>query len=337
MMKILAIESSCDDTSVAILEDKKILSNVVSSQISFHNKYGGVMPELASRLHVEKITYVIQEALIQAKTKMEEIDYFAFTQGPGLIGSLHVGMQAAKTLSLLYNKPLIPIHHLAGHIYSNRFIKDFNYPLLALVISGGHTEFVYMEDELKFKVLGSTLDDAIGEAMDKVARILDLGYPGGPIIDKLAKQGEAIYKLPLPKNDDSLDFSYSGLKSAVINLIHKMEQKNQNYKKEDIAASFLKVATDILMNKTKIALKQFPEIKTFVIAGGVAANSMLREKMEKLFEYYKNIELITPQLSLCGDNAAMIAMVAYYKILKGEITTDLSISALSTYNLENFN
>ena len=151
------------------------------------------------------------------------------------------------------------------------------------------------------------------------------------------QQGEAIYKLPLPKNDDSLDFSYSGLKSAVINLIHKMEQKNQNYKKEDIAASFLKVATDILMNKTKIALKQFPEIKTFVIAGGVAANSMLREKMEKLFEHYKNIELITPQLSLCGDNAAMIAMVAYYKILKGEITTDLSISALSTYNLENFN
>lgn len=335
-MIILAIESSCDDTSVAILKDTELLSNVVSSQVTFHNKYGGVMPELASRLHVEKITYVINEALSQANTKIEDVDYIAFTQGPGLIGSLHVGMQAAKSLSLLLNKPLIPIHHLAGHIYANRFVKDFQYPLLALVVSGGHTEFVYMEDELKFKVLGSTLDDAVGEAMDKVARILGLGYPGGPIIDKLAKEGQEIYKFPLPKNDDSLDFSYSGLKSAVINLVHKMEQKNQEFKKEDIAASFLKVATDILIAKSKKALNLYPEVKTFVLAGGVAANSQLREKTEKLMLSYPQVSLILPRLSLCGDNAAMIGMVAYFKILKGDYRQDLTISALSSYDLEDF-
>lgn len=335
-MIILAIESSCDDTSVAVLQDKELLANVVSSQIAFHNKYGGVMPELASRLHVEKITFVIQEALQQANIQQNEIDYIAFTQGPGLVGSLQIGMQAAKTLSLLLNKPLLPIHHLAGHIYSNRFVKEFSYPLLALVVSGGHTEFVYMESELKFKVIGSTLDDAVGEAMDKVARILGLGYPGGPIIDKLAKIGQPIYKLPLPKNDQSLDFSYSGLKSAVINLVHKLEQKKQVYQKEDIAASFLKVATDILISKTKLALKEYPFIQTFVIAGGVAANSQLREKMETLFASYSDIQLILPKLSLCGDNAAMIGMVAYYKILEKKPCQDLSLSALPTYDLEDF-
>ena len=183
-MIILAIETSCDDTSVAVLKDQELLSNVVSSQVAFHNKYGGVMPELASRLHVEKITYVLKEAIETAKISLQDVDYIAFTQGPGLIGSLHVGMQAAKTLSLLLKKPLIPIHHLAGHIYANRFVQDFTFPLLALVISGGHTEFVYMEKECSFKVVGSTLDDAVGEAYDKVSRLLGLGYPGGPIIDQ---------------------------------------------------------------------------------------------------------------------------------------------------------
>ena len=336
-MIILAIESSCDDTCVAILKDKELLSNVVSSQTEFHNKYGGVMPELASRLHVEKISYVINEAVSKANISLNDIDYIAFTVGPGLVGSLHVGMQAAKTLALLLIKPLVPIHHLAGHIYANRFVKEFKYPLLALVVSGGNTEIVYMEDELKFKIVGQTLDDAVGEAYDKVSRLLNTGYPGGPVIDKLAHQGECIYKLPLPKNDESLDFSYSGLKSAVINLCHNMDQKNQEYKKEDIAASFQNVATDILIRKVKLALKQYPEVKTFVAAGGVAANSGLREKLESLLESkYKNIDLILPRLALCGDNAAMIGMCAYYKILDNSYNNDLEISAMPQYELEDF-
>ena len=336
-MIILAIESSCDDTCVAILKDKELLSNVVSSQTEFHNKYGGVMPELASRLHVEKISFDINDAVSKANISLNDVDYIAFTVGPGLVGSLHVGMQAAKTLALLLNKPLVPIHHLAGHIYANRFVKEFKYPLLALVVSGGNTELVYMEDELKFKIVGQTLDDAVGEAYDKVSRLLGTGYPGGPVIDKLAHQGECVYKLPLPKNDESLDFSYSGLKSAVINLCHNMDQKNQEYKKEDVAASFQSVATDILIRKVKLALKQYPEVKTFVAAGGVAANSGLREKLEALLESkYKNIDLILPRLALCGDNAAMIGMCAYYKIMDNSYNNDLEISAMPQYELEDF-
>ena len=336
-MIILAIESSCDDTCVAILKDKELLSNVVSSQTEFHNKYGGVMPELASRLHVEKISFVIKEALSKANIELKDIDYIAFTVGPGLVGSLHVGMQAAKTLALLLNKPLVPIHHLAGHIYANRFVKEFNYPLMALVVSGGNTELVYMEDELQFKIIGETLDDAVGEAYDKVSRLLGTGYPGGPAIDKLAHIGEVTYKLPLPKNDDSLDFSYSGLKSAVINLIHNMDQRNQEYKKEDIAASFQDVATNILIKKVKLALKQYPEVKTFVAAGGVAANSGLREKLQELLaSKHKDIDLILPKLALCGDNAAMIGMCAYYKIISNTYNNDLEISAIPQYPLEDF-
>lgn len=335
-MIILAIETSCDDTSVAVLKDQELLSNVVSSQVAFHNKYGGVMPELASRLHVEKITYVLKEAIETAKISLQDVDYIAFTQGPGLIGSLHVGMQAAKTLSLLLKKPLIPIHHLAGHIYANRFVQDFTFPLLALVISGGHTEFVYMEKECSFKVVGSTLDDAVGEAYDKVSRLLGLGYPGGPIIDQLAQKGEAIYPLPLPKNDQTLDFSYSGLKSAVIHLIHRLENKNIAYKKEDIAASFQKVAVEILLQKTKKALKKYP-VKTFVLAGGVAANHELREKMQQMMEHdFLNIQCIFPKLSLCGDNAAMIGMCAYYKLKENQQGSSLDISALASYPIENF-
>lgn len=335
-MIILAIESSCDDTCVAILKDKEILANIVSSQIEFHNKYGGVMPELASRLHVEKITYVLNEALNKANLAIKDIDYIAFTVGPGLVGSLHVGMQTAKTLSLLLDKPLVPIHHLAGHIYANRFVKDFEYPLLALVVSGGNTELVYMEDELKFKIIGQTLDDAVGEAYDKVSRLLGTGYPGGPIIDKLAHEGQITYKLPLPKNDDSLDFSYSGLKSAVINLIHNLNQRKETYNVNDIAASFQDVATTILINKVKIALKKYPMIKTFVAAGGVSANLTLRDKLTKLLSDYPNISLILPKLALCGDNAAMIGMCAYYKIITNTYNNDLTISADAQYDLEEF-
>ncbi|MCI5744871.1 MAG: tRNA (adenosine(37)-N6)-threonylcarbamoyltransferase complex transferase subunit TsaD [Erysipelotrichaceae bacterium] len=335
-MIILAIESSCDDTCVAILKDKELLSNVVSSQIEFHNKYGGVMPELASRLHIEKITYVIKEAVSKANISLKDVDYIAFTVGPGLVGSLHVGMQAAKTLALLLNKPLVPIHHLAGHIYAARFIREFKFPLLALVVSGGNTELVYMEDELKFKIVGQTLDDAVGEAYDKVSRLLQSGYPGGPAIDKLSKSGEIKYHLPMPKNDDSLDFSYSGLKSAVINLIHNMEQRKESYKKEDIAASFQNVACNILIKKVKLALKRYPNIKTFVAAGGVSANSCLREKLVELLKDYPQIDLILPNLSLCGDNAAMIGMCAYYKIISSSYDNDLTISSIPQYELEDF-
>jgi len=336
-MIILAIESSCDDTCVAILKDREILSNVVSSQIEFHNKYGGVMPELASRLHVEKISLVINEAISKANISLNEVDYIAFTCGPGLVGSLQVGMQAAKTLALLLNKPLVPIHHLAGHIYANRFVDEFTYPLLALVVSGGNTELVYMEDELKFKIIGQTLDDAVGEAYDKVSRFLGAGYPGGPIIDKLAHQGNPIYKLPMPKNDDSLDFSYSGLKSAVINLCHKMDQNGTPYTKEDIACSFQDCATNILINKVDKALANLPEIKTFVAAGGVSANSSLREKLINLVDSkYKGIKIIQPKLSLCGDNAAMIGMCAYYKIITNTYDNNLEISANPQYELEDF-
>ena len=259
MALILAFESSCDETAVAVIRDGELLSNIVSTQIDVHAKYGGVMPEIASRLHAENIGVVLKEAIEVAKIKLEDVDAFAVTRGPGLIGALHVGLQAAKTLALLTNKPLVPIHHLAGHIYANRFVKEFKYPLMALVVSGGNTELVYMEDELKFKIIGQTLDDAVGEAYDKVSRLLGTGYPGGPVIDKLAHQGECAYKLPMPKNDDSLDFSYSGLKSAVINLIHNMNQRNQEYKNEDIAASFQEVATEILIKKVKLALKKYPE------------------------------------------------------------------------------
>ena len=332
-MIILAIESSCDDTCVAILKDKELLSNVVSSQTEFHNKYGGVMPELASRLHVEKISFVIKEALTKANIELKDIDYIAFTVGPGLVGSLHVGMQAAKTLALLLNKPLVPIHHLAGHIYSNRFVKEFNFPLMALVVSGGNTELVYMEDELKFKIIGETLDDAVGEAYDKVSRLLGTGYPGGPAIDKLAHIGEITYKLPMPKNDDTLDFSYSGLKSAVINLIHNMDQRNQDYKKEDIAASFQDVATNILIKKVKLALKQYPEVKTFVAAGGVAANSGLREKLQDLLtKKHKDIDLILPKLALCGDNAAMIGSQGYFEFIAGNIA-GMELNAYATKSI----
>ena len=208
---ILGIESSCDDTGVAIIkDDSTLLANVVSSQIDVHAKYGGVMPEIASRLHVENIGFVLQEALETAKITMDDVSAIAVTSGPGLIGALHVGLQAAKTLSMIYNIPLISVHHLAGHIYANNFEGEIKYPCMALIVSGGNSEIVYMEDELKFKVVGQTMDDAIGECIDKVARIMGLPYPGGPHIDKMAKLGEDKYKLPIPKDDGSCNLSFSG-------------------------------------------------------------------------------------------------------------------------------
>ena len=228
MSLILAIESSCDEMSVAILKDKReLLCNVVASQIDVHRLYGGVVPEIASRMHVECVSTVLKTALNEAQVSLEDIDAVAVTKGPGLVGSLHVGMQAAKTIALAYHKPLIGVHHIAGHIYANELVEDIQYPCLSLVVSGGHSELVYMKKPFSFEVIGETLDDAIGEAYDKVGRVLHLPYPGGPVIDRMAKEGTHRYQLPLPLNDDSYHFSFSGLKSAVINLCHNASQKEK--------------------------------------------------------------------------------------------------------------
>ena len=255
-MYILGIESSCDETSFSIVKNgHEEIATVISSQIDIHKDYGGVVPEIASRNHVKNVTMVLEECLEKANMTMDDIDAIAVTYGPGLIGSLLIGLEAAKTLAWIYNKPLIPVHHIAGHIYANSLVKELEFPLLAIVVSGGHTELVLMTDHYKFKKLGGTLDDAIGECYDKVARVIGLEYPGGPKLDKLARVGEATYKLPLPLKDDSYNFSFSGLKSAVINLAHNEEQRGRELNKENLAASFQKVATESIVIKAKKAIK----------------------------------------------------------------------------------
>lgn len=334
MASILAIESSCDETGVAIIKDGKLLSNVVSTQIEVHAKYGGVMPEIASRLHTENITIVLREALIKAGVKLDEIDAFAITRGPGLIGALHVGMQAAKTLSMLYEKPLIPVHHLAGHIYANEFDKPLTYPLLAVVVSGGNSEFVYMEKELDFKIIGHTRDDAIGECYDKVARVLGLPYPGGVPIDNLAKEGEHTYDLPIPlKGEDTLDLSYSGLKTNVINLVHNLTQKGEEINVKNMCKSFQDVAIGELIKRTIKAVKMY-KIKNIVLAGGVSANSYLREQikieMDKL-----GVNVIIPPLWCTTDNASMIAKVGE-KLYERKIFAPLDIGVDPNWELSDY-
>lgn len=325
MATILAIESSCDETAAAILKDKKeLLANIVSTQIATHKLYGGVVPELASRMHVENISYVIKEALAKAQLTMNEIDAVAVTQGPGLIGSLHVGMQAAKTLAYACDKPLIGVHHIAGHIYANQLVSELKFPLMALVVSGGHTELIYMRDHLQFEMIGTTLDDAIGEAYDKVGRVIHVPYPGGPEIDRLAKNGKPIYPLPRPLDDDTYNFSYSGLKSAVINLVHKMNQRNEEVNKEDLSCSFQEAALGILVSKTLRAAKAY-QVKQVIVAGGVSANSKLRADLTSAFEN-EPIELVLPPLWCCTDNAAMIAMAASY-MYDQNCFSDLKLSA----------
>lgn len=323
---ILGIESSCDETACSIVKDgTEVLSNVVSSQINVHSKFGGVIPEVASRIHVENISIVIEEALLKANVTMEQIDAIAFTVGPGLIGSLHVGVQAAKTLAWLYNKPLIPLHHIIGHIYANKLVDTVEFPLIALVVSGGHTELVYMKDEWSFDILGTTQDDAIGEAYDKVARVLSLPYPGGPQIDKLAKLGKPNYALKTPKTERDLDFSFSGLKSSVIQCIDKETRTGNEIVKADMAYAFQETALNTLVNKTLLAVKEHMP-KQVVLAGGVAANSRLRELIKEKMANYPDIRLTIPPLSCCTDNAAMIAVSGTVAFSKGKFC-DLSISA----------
>ena len=330
---ILGIESSCDETAIAILKNDELLSNVISTQIDVHKKYGGVMPEVASRLHLENIGVVLKEALENANVKMEEVTAIAVTRGPGLIGALHVGLQAAKTLALIYNKPLIPIHHLGGHIYANEYVSPLKFPCLAVVVSGGNTELVYMKEHLDFKVIGETMDDAIGESFDKVARVLGLPYPGGVAIDKLAKIGEHKYTLTEPVHDGSLNFSYSGLKSSVINLKHKMDQNNEEYKIEDIAKSFQDVAVKEVIDKVKIAVKNY-KVNQIVLAGGVSANSYLRNEITKEYEN-TDIEVVIPPIWCTTDNAAMIAKIGSYLYDK-KVFADLSLGVDPSWKIEDY-
>ena len=316
-MYILAIESSCDETSVSIIKDGcEEISTVILSQMDTHANYGGVVPEIASRMHVENITLVIDEALKKANMKMEDIDAFAVTYGPGLIGSLLVGLMAAKTLAFIYNKPLIPVHHIAGHIYANNLVKRLEFPLIALVVSGGHTELIYMKEDYSFEKLGGTLDDAVGEAYDKVARVIDVPYPGGPLVDKLALEGEDTYDLPLPLNDDSYNFSFSGLKSAVINLAHNEKQRGHEIIKENMACSFQNRVVEILVKKTMRALKDY-NVKNLIVAGGVAANKGLRKALTEACTD-AGVNLIVPEMKYCTDNAAMIGAAAYYAYKRGD-------------------
>ncbi len=326
-MYILGIESSCDETSASIvLNGREEIATVISSQIDIHKNYGGVVPEIASRQHVKNITIVLEECLEKANMTMEQIDAIAITYGPGLIGSLLIGLEAAKTLAFIYNKPLIPVHHIAGHIYANSLVKELTFPLLAVVVSGGHTELIEMPAHYKFNKLGGTLDDAIGECYDKVARVIGLEYPGGPKIDKLAKLGKETYRLPIPLQDDSYNFSFSGLKSAVINLVHNEEQRGNEIRKEDLATSFQKVAVESITNKVKKAIVD-KNIKTVIVAGGVAANQGLRDSMSKLSSEL-NVELSIPPMKYCTDNATMIAAAGYYAYLDGR-RADLTLNSKS--------
>ena len=309
MAKILAIESSCDETAASVIENGKLLSNIVSTQIDVHRKYGGVMPEIASRLHVENISIVIKEAMETANTKFEELDAVAITRGPGLIGALHVGLQAAKTIAMLYKIPLIPVHHLAGHIYANEYVSEFKFPMLAVVVSGGNTELVLMRDYLDFEIVAETRDDAIGECYDKVARVLGLPYPGGIPIDKLAKEGKHTYDLPIPlRGEKTLDFSYSGLKTNVINLVHNLEQKGQTVNVADMCKSFQDVAVGLVIDRT-IKAANIHKVNQVILAGGVSANSYLREQM-KIEMDKLGVTLNIPPMWCCTDNASMIAKVA---------------------------
>lgn len=312
-MRILAIESSCDETSVAIVEDgKKVLCNVVYTQIEIHKLYGGVVPEVASRRHIEKITYVIDAAMKEANLKYTDIDKIAVTSEPGLIGSLMVGINAAKTIGLAYHLPVIMVNHIYGHIYANYLESDFAFPLIALVVSGGHTELIYMKQHYDFEVLGETLDDAVGEAYDKVARVVEVGYPGGPILDKMAKLGQPSYPLPhVTLGKDSYDFSFSGLKSAVINLHNKYKSRGEKLNYNDLACSFQDAVVDVLVSKTARAAKEY-EAKQVLIAGGVAANSGLRMKMQEAMDKI-GVKLTVPSIKNCTDNAAMIGVAGYFQ------------------------
>ncbi len=329
---ILAIESSCDETSVSINKNgREEIATVVLTQMDIHAQFGGVVPEVASRHHIENITMVIEECLTKANMTMEEIDAVAVTYGPGLIGSLLIGLQAAKTLAYIYHKPLIPVHHIAGHIYANALVEPMKFPLIALVVSGGHTELIYMKEDYSFEKIGGTLDDAVGEAYDKVARVIELPYPGGPRVDQLAHEGEDTYHLPIPLDDESYDFSFSGLKSAVINLAHNEKQRGNELNKANLATSFQNRVVEVLTKKTMRALEEY-NVDHLIVAGGVAANKGLREKLTELCQE-KNIHLTFPPMKYCTDNAAMIGAAGYYAYKLGRVA-DLTLNSKANDKLQ---
>ncbi len=333
-MLILGIESSCDETAAAVVRDgREVLSNVINTQIELHKKFGGVVPEVASRRHIETIDSVIDEALEKAGVTFEDIDAIAVTYGPGLVGALLVGVSAAKALAYALGKPLVPVHHIKGHIMAN-FIshKDLEPPFVCLVASGGHSHIVNVADYNNVEILGRTRDDAAGEAFDKIARVLGLGYPGGPLIDKLAKEGDSnAVEFPRVKMDgDSLDFSFSGVKTAVINHLHKLEQNGETYNKADIAASFQNAVTDALCTHTIEAARR-KQSKIIALAGGVASNSALRVKMTGMAAE-KDIMVIYPEPILCTDNAAMIACAGYYGYLNNDFA-DMTLNAVPSLPL----
>ena len=316
---ILAIESSCDETSVAVLKnDKDLLSNIIASQVESHKRFGGVVPEVASRHHVEVVTLCIEDALKEAGIVAQDLDAVAVTYGPGLVGALLVGMSAAKAFAWAHGLPLIPVNHMAGHLMAAREVKELTYPLMALLVSGGHTELVYVPEAGVYQIIGETRDDAVGEAYDKVGRVMGLTYPAGREIDQLAHQGQDVYDFPRAMiKEDNLEFSFSGLKSAFINLHHNAQQKGEELVLEDLCASFQAAVMDILLVKTKKALEKYP-VKSLVVAGGVAANQGLRER---LAEEIRDVKVIIPPLRLCGDNAGMIALAAAIEYEKGNFAS----------------
>jgi len=329
----LAIESSCDETSMSIIKNGvEEIETVTNTQIDIHKEFGGVVPEVASRSHIENITIVLDELFQRSKIKMEDIDIIGVTYGPGLIGSLLIGLQCAKTISLVTGKPLIPVHHIAGHIYANNLEERLEFPLIALVVSGGHTDLVYMKEDYSFKRIGSTLDDAVGEAYDKVAKVLGLEYPGGPVVDRLAKLGNDTYNLPMPLDDDSYNFSFSGIKSAVINLIHNEEQRGNKIRVEDMCTSFQNRVVSVIVKKTMRALEEYG-VDNLVLAGGVAANSYLREQLNIACND-NGVKFSYPRIKYCTDNAAMIGAAAYYAYQKG-IVSDLCLNAVAVDTLYN--
>lgn len=335
MPKILAIESSCDETAVAITDNGKLLANVVATQIAVHEKFGGVMPEIASRLHCENISVCLTQAIQEAHISLDEIDAFAVTRGPGLIGCLHVGLQAAKTLAMIYDKPLIPVHHLAGHIYANQYVGDFRFPLLCVVVSGGNTELVIMKDHLDFEIIGETKDDAVGECYDKVARVLGLPYPGGLPIDQHAKNGKHTYDLPVPASPGGkYDFSYSGLKTSVINLANSMKMKGTPINVDDMARSFQDVAISMIVDRSLEAAKDY-QVRQVILAGGVSANSYLRAQMKEKLEG-TGIDLIIPPLWCTTDNAAMIAKVAEL-LYERKVFTPLTLGVDPNWKIDHWN
>lgn len=332
---ILAFESSCDETSVAVIEDgAKILSNIIATQINSHKRFGGVVPEVASRHHVEQITDCIDLALNEANVDYSDLTAVAVTYGPGLVGSLLIGVTAAKTVAYAHQLPLIPVNHMAGHIYAARFVKPLQYPLLALMVSGGHTELVTLTAPGEFHIIGETRDDAAGEAYDKIGRVLGITYPAGKEVDRLAHLGHDTFHFPRAMDgEDNLDFSFSGLKSAFINTVHHADQIGEQLSREDLAASFQAAVVDVLVDKTVQALHQHP-VDQLVVAGGVAANQGLREAMTaRLAKEFPNIDVIIPPVRLTGDNAAMIGAAAHIELAKHHFA-DETLNAVPNLNFQ---